>query len=1230
MDENASLYVMLLLVLLLNFCLIYFLYKLRQKNLTLSGENNKYKKKLLHHSQIANEINTELIYQNILLSCQEIVINQPNFINICPQIIELISHSITMDLIYYLSLDEEDRICVFFLEKGWVNFPVNSDVKNQVVMVVNQLINQVENEDKWTFDDSLEVINNLGIDRNDLKTGMNWLVDYKEIKESKIIIGFYSCDKYKFNSVVIRFLQKLIKLLIKSQEKTTQIEKLNFLERAINFSKNGIILIDSTPQHSILYINDSFEKITGYQKTDILNQNYLSLHHKSLPITEIDKIKSAIAHELSCKIITENYRKNGEKFWDEIYISPVYDENGKLTNFLEIHNDVTFQYLTEKKLIEKTTELETLNKHLNLVNQVTYHQNNGLKDILEYYIQGIAQTFNLDIVIITEKLGETHTITANYNNLSSDIFYLHDHYLVNYFSNQVTSRKTYIDSNNHPHIIQLSQYKLPNPKITYYLGIPIWIENDIYGVAHLLNIKKKENNFNFTPSLITSIAQNISRFLITQEIELEKEQMTIALKESQDRLGDILSSLEDIVWSIHPETLQLIYINQAAEKLFQVPLSKLFQKRLYWLDLVIPENRRKVKESYGDLFNISLLGKQKKYHDLEYYIRLENGDVKCIRDRAMIICNDDGSQQRVEGIITDITHYQQTQKALEKSEQELRHIFALAPIGMIITNLQGVIIEVNNSFSELIKYNNKDIVNQLQTKFCHPDDKSKYSLIKQKIIIDNLDEYSQEIRLLSSNGSVIHTIVNITALRDKRGTIIKFIEQIVNISEIKIMEEQMLYDSFYDKLTGLPNRFLLVDRLKQFLAISQEKSSYISAILVIDVDKFKKVNDRFGHKIGNNVLVLIAEKIIRCVKTTDTVARISSDEFIVFLPNLNSENEVKEIVEKIISACFFKTNIDEQEIISSVSIGVTLSSFGYGKADDMIRDADIAMYQAKQKGGNCYQIFSPSMHQELLKKLSLESSLIKALENQELVLFYQPIINLKTGIIAGFEALIRWNSPIHGFISPSDFIPIAEESGLIVELGNWILLTAAKQANEWAKLYPEMNLSIAVNVSSKQLLDNNFINKIDAVLESTKVKPNLLKIEITESILMKNYEYGKGILQQIQSRNLKISLDDFGTGYSSLSYLNMLPFNTLKIDRTFIQPLINPDSPTPIVEAIVNLAHHLSLEVVAEGIETKIQEKILQNIECNYGQGYFYSPPVNAKDANNLIQLFSQRKGNSE
>ncbi|MGI0481589.1 EAL domain-containing protein [Geminocystis sp. CENA526] len=1216
--------IVIIIIVVINFLLIGYINQLRKNNLQLTIEKDEYKYHLFSVQERDDRLSKQHLYNFALIQAKDIIINMVDMDTIYHKLTELISDILNLNLSYLLQFIPDKNYFIVKSHRG-----LKLDNENYIFEINHPIIEIFETDNKFLLDDREHLKIKLGsidIDNKEkIKSAIHFNIINPITQEKNGILGLYTEEDNKFNTPEIEFIQQIIRVIEQGIEKTSQADKLTLLERAINNSTNGIVISEAKKGNPIIYTNLGFEKITGYSNYEVLGKNCKFLQGENTNQEELQKLRQAIFNQEKTKVILYNYRKNSEPFWNEVYLSPVYNSGGKVTHFIGIQNDITEKYNIEQSLSLKTQELELFNQQLHCLNNLNNIDYDSLENPLNFYLEHITAILDVDIAIISEYLGDKHRIIALYNKLSQDNLFTQENHLINTLAHQILIREECLwfdrNSNDKKNNI-LSSLIDEELNIDLYIGSPIFIDQQIYGIIHIfkfINPQNDRSNSLIQDTLIESISQAISRIILREETELEKQQINIALKESQERLNNMLFSLDDVIWSIHPQTLQLTYINAAAEILFQCSLSKFFQKRTYWLELVHPKQQQQIKEIYSNLFNISLLGDNLQSHDIEYKIRLKNGEEKYIRDRAHVVYNDKGQVIRIDGIITDITNRTKIQKALEKSEEEFRLIFELAPIGMMITDLDGKIIQVNQSLSDLLQYPLSDIISKKESRICHPDDQEKSALFKQRIITEYLEQDSQERRFLTYNGTVVHTLVNVSALRNNRGEIIQFIQQIIDISELKIMEEKIFYDAFHDQLTGLPNRFLLIDRLKQFLNISAKTYYKVCAILLIDVDNFKTINDSLGHKVGDELLVLITEKIADCITENDTVARISGDEFVIFSPDINTEEDCEEIAGKILKACKFNTILDGYPVFSSVSIGITLSSFGYRKAEEMIRDADLAMYQAKESGRNCYRIFNPSMHTDLVKRLSLESALRKALEKEELELFYQPIINLKTGMIAGFEALIRWHSATHGFISPVEFIPIAEETGLIISLGKWILYTACQQIKQWEENYPELKLFTAVNVSSKQLLNPNFLKELDEILMTTQVNPHLLKIEITETILMNNYDHAKEILSQIQQRHLKISLDDFGTGYSSLSYLHRLPFNTLKIDRAFIQPLIHLEQKNPIVEAIITLAHNLSLDVVAEGIETKIQEQILTNINCNYGQGYLYSKPVNAKEATEFI-----------
>jgi diguanylate cyclase (GGDEF)-like protein len=440
------------------------------------------------------------------------------------------------------------------------------------------------------------------------------------------------------------------------------------------------------------------------------------------------------------------------------------------------------------------------------------------------------------------------------------------------------------------------------------------------------------------------------------------------------------------------------------------------------------------------------------------------------------------------------------------------------------------------------------------------------------------------------------------------------------INERIILQEQLLKMALYDDLTGLPNRVLFIERLEQALKHTKEHSEEAFAVLFLDCDRFKVVNDSLGHLAGNELLIALARRLEELLGKYNTVARLGSDEFAIILTNIENISSVLLVADRILKSFSFPFQLNRQEIFINASIGIALSNLNYEVPEHLLRDADIAMYRAKTLGKGQYQIFDPEMHDAAVQVLQLENDLRRAIERQEFIVHYQPIIALSTSKIVGFEALVRWDHSQRGMVSPGLFIPVAEETGLINQIGNWVLRESCHQLQQWyqEKLldYP---LFMSVNLSARQFAQSDLIEQIDQILEETQLNPQNLKLEITESVLMNNTQSVKGIMQQLRQRKIQLCIDDFGTGYSSLSYLYNFPVDTLKIDRSFIRYLDEKTESLGLIPAIMKIAQTLKMSVIAEGIETSEQLAQLKSLNCEFGQGYLFSKPVDPKKATNLI-----------
>lgn len=443
----------------------------------------------------------------------------------------------------------------------------------------------------------------------------------------------------------------------------------------------------------------------------------------------------------------------------------------------------------------------------------------------------------------------------------------------------------------------------------------------------------------------------------------------------------------------------------------------------------------------------------------------------------------------------------------------------------------------------------------------------------------------------------------------------KRIEQLIEDNVRKLY-----YDFRHDKLTGLPNRKLFIEELESSLKKAHINNNFSFTVLILDLDQFKLINHSYGHLMGDNLLIQIAERLKQYLHAQDILARLGGDEFGIILNHLGNLEHTLEIVDLIKQSFARPFQLNDYEVYSSASIGITISDTKYQKVGDILRDADAALNQAKTKDKASYTIFRQEMYLEAVNRLQLDNDLRRAIERKEFELRYQPIVELNTKKITGFEALIRWEHPEKGWISPNNFIPVAEETGLIIPLSNWILNQGCQQLCKWQKLSNNyQDLIISINLSVKQFSQNNLVEKIMDTVQNLGMNHHCLKLEITESCLVKNTEEICLILNQLKALGMKLSMDDFGTGYSSLSYLHRFPFDTLKIDRSFIKDMTQSTDKLRLTQTIIHLANDFGMEVIAEGIETEKQWKKLQQLGCPYGQGYYFAKPLTAQEVEKVI-----------
>lgn len=562
----------------------------------------------------------------------------------------------------------------------------------------------------------------------------------------------------------------------------------------------------------------------------------------------------------------------------------------------------------------------------------------------------------------------------------------------------------------------------------------------------------------------------------------------------------------------------------------------------------------------------------------------------------------------------EIWERQQIEEALLDSEERFRLAFELAPIGMTIADLQGAFLQVNQSLCHVLGYRHEELCGQSWDDLLVPEDIRSFQRSQQQIQQGEIEDFRMEYRFLTNQGHVVHGLLQVALLRDQIGGPLHLLSQFVDISDRKRAEEQLRHTSLHDTLTSLPNRALLTERIEAILLQYKRNSLKQFAVLFIDVDRFKVLNDSLGHQAGDQLLVAIANRLLTVTRNHDTIARLGGDEFVVLLTELTGLRDAIFIAERIAEILATPLQIEGREVRPTASIGIVLGREEYTCASELLRDADIAMYRAKNNGKAQYAVFDQQMHTAALAQLQIEHDLQMALEREELELHYQPIVTCPGGKLLGFEALLRWQHPERGWISPADFIPVAEETGLILPIGTWLLHRACHQIRWWQKIYHSMrHCKISVNLSVRQLICPHFLRDLDHALEDSTLNPASLHLEITESMLMENIRELQPVVQQLKSRGIQLGIDDFGTGYSSLSYLHQFPIDALKIDRSFVSRLELGSKDYKITQTIITLAHQLGIRAIAEGVEEYHQLETLAKLGCDEAQGYLFAKPLDVE-----------------
>ncbi|SMH60563.1 sensor domain-containing protein [Azospirillum agricola] len=711
--------------------------------------------------------------------------------------------------------------------------------------------------------------------------------------------------------------------------------------------------------------------------------------------------------------------------------------------------------------------------------------------------------------------------------------------------------------------------------------------------------------------LVGSVSDITDRKTAEQELRRSEERYALAAAASNDGLYD---------WDLVTDR---VYYSPRWASLLGLAATELTDSPQEWLGRIHPADRSVMLDA------LEALGRPgDAAFQVEYRMRTADGATRWMACRGIAVLDPAGTPIRLVGSQADVTDRKTAEQRLRQSEERYALAAAGAADGLWDWQVDSGEIYYSPRWKAMLGYGEAEISGTIAEWFDRvtPSDLDGLRSAINLHLTGERNHLQHEFRIRRADGDEAWMLVRGLAVRNEQGSAVRIAGSMTDITARKKAEQQLLFDAFHDPMTGLPNRTLMLDRIGQALDRNKRTGARQFATILIDLDRFKSINDALGTATGDRLLRIIAKRLDNSRRIGDTLARLSADEFAILLDDIDDAGDALGAAERMAQAISRPVNLDGHDIVLTASIGIALSATGYEKPEDMLRDASLAMYRAKSGGRARIDVFDGNLRRQAMAVMRTEADLRTALEQDQLCLHYQPIVSLKTGAIAGFEALMRWNHPDRGLVPPMEFIPLAEESGLILPMGRWALEEATRQLVAWQRQFPRPTpLFMSVNVSPRQFRDDDLAGVVEDLLERTAIPPSSLKLELTESLLMQDPDKCREVMRRIRAMDVRLSIDDFGTGYSSLAYLHSFPVDTLKIDRTFVKALSSGEGNAAIVQVIATLATILNMDVVAEGVESESEAEYLRDIMCQYAQGYHFARPTPAAAAERLLVAETER-----
>ncbi len=946
-------------------------------------------------------------------------------------------------------------------------------------------------------------------------------------------------------------------------------DRLRLLERAVSAIQNGIMITDATrPDDPIVYVNPAFERITGYAPEEAIGRNPRFLQAGDGDQPALDALRAARKandDDVRWTGVLRNYRKDGALFYNELTAAAVRDGKGRVANHIGVISDVTQRERAEERVRFQARLLDAVGQAVvavDLSGRIVYW-NRFAEGLYGWSAEeAVGRPIGEVIIVPEDQAGRAEEIWSE---------------LVagrGWSGEFVVGRR---DGSVFPAMVT---------------DTPVLDERgDLVGVI--------------------GVSTDIT----------ERKRAEEALRESERRFRQLFEHSVDALFVLDPETREVLDCNSEACRSLGYHRGELLELRLGGFAREILSEEERARRGPSTPWRRALSGEpgtiigfhenvHRRKDGTTFPVEVGVGPIEYAGGRMILASARDATERK------------RAEEALKKSEAGLAEAQRVAGLGSWEWDVGTDEVRWSDEVFRLLGHAPGAFVPSLDVflNAAHPDERGPHERRISEALREGGAPYDSEHRLLRPDGEVRVVHCRGEVERDGNGEPLRMVGTVHDVTQRRALEERLEHLAFHDPLTGLPNRALFLDRLEQALVRADRREGRV-AMLFLDLDRFKVVNDSLGHDAGDELLVAVAERLRGCLRPEDTVARLGGDEFVVLLEDVGDRGYAERVSERIAEALRGPVDLEGNETYVTASIGVVLNEAGHARPPEMLRDADIAMYAAKDAGKARHEVFDEGMKARAHRRLELENRLRRAIEREELRVHYQPKVDLSSGAVVGMEALVRWQDPERGLIYPAEFVPLAEETGLILPLGRWVLGEACRQAKEWRERYPGADsLTVAVNLSAKQFQQPNLAEEVDRALGGTGLDPGALILEITEGVLMEKAQSNMETLRGMKTLGVKVAIDDFGTGYSSLGYLKRFPVDMIKVDRSFVCGLGQDTEDTAIVETVLLLARALGLRAVAEGIETAEQMEELRALGCPVGQGYYFARPMPSDEAGKLLE----------